>query len=429
MARVLSTLSPSEQSRFEAFRRSSVPADAVRDYLAHLLTLHDEQLSRRCLASKSLLVSDANTTSADLGTGMRHLEHVMLRRRRPHQQSSQHGLEHFRDQERCNRPLHDLVQPGEADSIVVVVCALAKAYAQRLVAAAKRVGDVSSSLQQQVNKEQNQKGEDDSMKPSHNRQQQKPLKVHHIQQAHDARVKAGLDPGFFMQRPLASSQLRRGMQAPSAAWSCPGRIAAAALKTVERHELLRQAALQAQEDYDQYVSSGFTEVPEAANLDDIVLETTPVLRTDDETKDKLLISPSHKLEIQQQKTQAPVKIEPSVELTKKDEEILLLPSQEKPETVETSENKPSKSVLTSSSTLLSSIEKEEAQLTNEKTTELVDSTKADPLPSKSVAGAGLKPIPVQPAAPKVNQQHHVSMEDALLMDLDDDSDDDDDDEE
>jgi hypothetical protein len=215
MTQVLNTLNKLEKSRFEAFRRSTLPGNAVSEYIAHLLLLQNEHLVARTKASSRLL-------GAGLGMGLPHLERAVLQQgsktpQHAYQKSSKPG--HIATK-KVTRPLHDLVSPNNADSIVVVASSLAKVYAQRLVTAAKRVAIAEGKYVEGT-----------------------PLQPHQLEQAHEARVQAGLDPGFFLQKPS-----RHGIVC--------GKVAAAALGRVDRHDLLRQAALQAQEEYDQYQANG-----------------------------------------------------------------------------------------------------------------------------------------------------------------------------
>jgi hypothetical protein len=217
MTRVLSTLSQMEKSRFEAYRRCTFSAKAIREYVAHMLLEHAEHLKDRTRVSMGLLGSDG------CGTGVPHLERSIERMKT----TTTTSTKYYFQRQRKLRPLHDLVQPGSADSIVVIVTALAKAYAQRLVAAARRVSGDSHG----------------------------PIRVEHIQAAYEARVRGGVDPGFSISRP---SRRRAFSTSSSMLWCCQGKIASAALGIVDRHELLRQAALQAQEDYDAYMEGKAT---------------------------------------------------------------------------------------------------------------------------------------------------------------------------
>jgi hypothetical protein len=175
MAQMLSTFSKLEQSRFEAFRRSTVPADAVHEWLA------------ACLA-------DRYSISPPIGQG---------------------GAGK-------SRTLADLVQPGQADSISMVVATLAKVYAQRLVSEAQRLA------QEDSNSSNNNEGVTAD-------EQQNPLQPQHIRRAWEHRKRQGLDPGFFLQP-------NEGLQ-----WSSGG-------QATEVHDCRRLAALAAQEEYDAHVA-------------------------------------------------------------------------------------------------------------------------------------------------------------------------------
>jgi hypothetical protein len=125
-----------------------------------------------------------------------------------------------------------MVAPGQADEITVVVSTLAKAYAQRLVTAARRVSAAEGLEESQ------------------------PLQPSHLLKAHHSRIQAGLDPGFFLQKPRATAVAESSS------------AVAAALGTVDKNELARNAALAAQEEYDKYIESK----GEAMNVE----EVTPV---------------------------------------------------------------------------------------------------------------------------------------------------------
>jgi hypothetical protein len=174
MAQMLSTFSKLEQSRFEAFRRATVPADAIQEWLA------------ACLADR-YSVSPPAADSAEK-----------------------------------SRTLADLVQPGQADPISMVVATLAKVYAQRLVSAAQ-----SLALEDSNNSSNNEGVTAD--------EQQNPLQPRHLWRAWEHRKRQGLDPGFFLQA-------NEGLQ-----WSSGG-------QTAQVHDCRRLAALAAQEEYDAHVA-------------------------------------------------------------------------------------------------------------------------------------------------------------------------------
>jgi hypothetical protein len=86
MAQVLSTFSRVEQSRFEAFRRSTFASDSIRNYVAHCLVAHQDPSA--------------------------------LDPKKPPE-------------------LAHLCAPGQAEDITIIVSTVAKVYAQRLVTAAR----------------------------------------------------------------------------------------------------------------------------------------------------------------------------------------------------------------------------------------------------------------------------------------------------
>jgi hypothetical protein len=401
MSQVLSTLSNLEKSHFEAFRRSTLPGNAVRDYIAHLLLQHNEHLVGRCTTSSLLL----GTTG--YGMGLPYLEQVV----------EKNGFSS------AKRPLHDLVKPGDADSIVVVVSALAKAYAQRLTTAARRVAD---ALGHPTNK---------------------PLQPEHIQQAHHARVQAGLDPGFFLQKPQ------------SVISSSTGKIAAAALGRVDRHDLLRQAALQAQEDYDHHAQGGKTENEQNEEEDEEVsvpCQSDPV-KTEVEKKglpptpmevgskeDEKLVSSLTPIKEEEMSEPTPIKVEPTVKVEEKappgessdgPTEGTVATTAPKTATAPKTEEKPAAPLAASTAPSIkteqpapkSSSSSEptsmEDALLNDLDDDSATSPEAEEAPVAPAAASTAPPstIKAEPPAPKPSSSGPTSMEDALLDDLDDDS--------
>ena len=220
MTQVLSTFNRLEQSRFEAFRRATFRGDAVSAYVAHTLSAGHEQAYSRSERTRQLL----NATG--LGMGNPRYEIAMKQSaallRQEQRRQRQDTTTTTTTASSMSLRLEDMVAPGQADGIVVVVSTLAKAYAQRLVAAARRVATAT--------------GYDGNQ----------PLLPSHLQQAHTSRVQAGLDPGFFLMP--SGNKCTGGVVASSA-------IQAAALGTQDEYEMLRSATLQAQEEYDQYMAS------------------------------------------------------------------------------------------------------------------------------------------------------------------------------
>jgi hypothetical protein len=86
--------------------------------------------------------------------------------------------------------LDDLVQPGQADTICMVVSTLAKIYAQRLVTTACSIA--KKQQQQQQANFLGSKGVYGNMDPI------EPLQPQHIAAAYRLRQQQGLDPGFFL---------------------------------------------------------------------------------------------------------------------------------------------------------------------------------------------------------------------------------------
>ena len=167
MAQVLSTFSRLEQSRFEAFRRSTFQGDALSKYVAHLLIekKHRSELGRRAPI------------------------------------------------------LSEVCAPGQAEEITIVVSTLAKAYAQRLVTAARR-------------QQQSETSKSNSNNSNNNPNSTTPIQPHHILQAHREREQQGLDPGFFLQP--APSEVNVSVDQES----------------TNKYDQLRLATLQAQENFE-----------------------------------------------------------------------------------------------------------------------------------------------------------------------------------
>jgi len=394
MTQVLSTLNKLERSRFEAFRRSTLPGNAVSEYIAHLLLLQNEHLVARTKASSRLL-------GAGSGVGLPHLERAVQKQQ---QQQTSHSKS-SNGQGHAPRPLHDLVSPNNADSIVVVVSSLAKAYAQRLVTAAKRVA-VAQGFEEGT-----------------------PLQPHHLEQAHEARVQAGLDPGFFMQKPGRSGIV------------C-GKVVAAALGRVDRHDLLRQAALEAQEEYDRCQAN---DPPASSPKPDKEKEEAPATEPEAPSIDPSQEEKATPMEVvrdaMQTAEQKPVPTAVPVDVVK--------------ETTRTEEQKPLSAAVPMEVVREATQEElkplpvdvmdldELEEPSTDEPSEVEPAAMAElPLPQSAITATTLSvqpeaPLPVNalsvpppvsvsaPPAPKSTAATPMSMEDALLNDLDsDDSDDD-----
>jgi hypothetical protein len=136
MARMLSTFSNMEQSRFAAYKRATLNAGAVQAWVG------------TCLFHR---LADTPRVSSN-------------------EQRQQ---------------LSELVTPGSHNEIGMVVAIAAKVYAQRLVAAAVQVATRDNAT-----------GKTASTLPQ---QPQAALQPEHVWQALEERQRAGLDPGFYLQ--------------------------------------------------------------------------------------------------------------------------------------------------------------------------------------------------------------------------------------
>jgi len=197
MTQVLSTFHRMEQSRFEAFRRSTFRGDAISKYVAHCLEESEKCWYAENVKSRKYLGVPGNEK----------------------EQSCQQHCPYVKNAKSTTankRSLQDMVPPGQAAEIAIVVSTLAKSYAQRLVTAARRVAAAQ--------------GADPST----------PLEPQQVLTAHYSRVQAGLDPGFFLQKQRNSITVVE-------------RSAAAALGIDDANALQRNATLAAQEEYDKYM--------------------------------------------------------------------------------------------------------------------------------------------------------------------------------
>jgi hypothetical protein len=202
MAQVLSTFSRLEQSRFEAFRRATFPRDAIAKYVAHCLI--EEQ--HRPVSSGDPMAA----AQASLG------------------------------QQKRTEPLREpilshVVAPGQAEDITIVVSTLAKAYAQRLVTAARRHANVrAAAAEAAAIDHKNSPQFATPTKSTGSRKSSTPntstaITPDDIMKAFEERRARGLDPGFFLQ-PWQQSQ--------------------SVLVDDDIYQQKRLAALHAQEQYD-----------------------------------------------------------------------------------------------------------------------------------------------------------------------------------
>lgn len=371
MTQVLSTLNRLEQSRFEAFRRSTLPSNAVSSIVAHNLLLHNEHLVGRQQTQGLLLGASESIPSKQSSGG-----------------SSRH-----------ERPLHDLVAPGHADSIVVVVTSLAKAYAQRLVAAARRVASAQGYPEDRG------------------------ITVEQIQQAQDARLAAGLDPGFFLQ-----SGTTRGVGT--------GKLASAALGKVDRHDMLRQAALEAQEEYDRYKKEGKTTPPPTWQQKETVVVPKPKAAATPVAAAPAAPEPVAAAPVDPAPAApAPVVPAPVVPAPAAPAPVAPVPEPKPVEPPKETATEAKQEDMASAMDAELESDEDETSLGDAMEVDeapLPPSPAAEPKPIKKVeaptpapAPAPAAPKPAAPSPPK-KSSGPMSMEDALLNDLDDSSSDDDD---
>jgi len=222
------SLSADEQYRFECFRRCAFPSRPIEQFVSRALV---DEAQRRCLVRRSVMVGLGASSCDDSNQGHTHEESAAevtdsslaennsnqktkLRRKRtkkslmneesklrriamdqplPYILGTANGASARK--ESTVPPLDNLVVPDSASEIVAVVSTLAKCYAQRLVAAARRVADAEEEvkkLQDEDEEKQHQEEEGNEMKPI------TPLQPYHYMEAYRHRVKAGIDPGFWM---------------------------------------------------------------------------------------------------------------------------------------------------------------------------------------------------------------------------------------
>ncbi|KAL3901078.1 MAG: hypothetical protein SGARI_006128 [Bacillariaceae sp.] len=204
MAQVLSTFSRLEQSRFEAFRRATFPRDAIAKYVAHCL-----------IEEQHRPVSQGDPIAA--ATESR-------------QQQTQPRTKPLREP-----ILKQVVAPGQAEDITIVVSTLAKAYAQRLVTAARRQANIRSTAEAAAasNDSNSQFSTPDKTSPrkaAASTQATAAITPEDIIKALQERKAQGLDPGFFLQ-PWEQSQ--------------------SVLVDNDVYQQKRLAALKAQDDWDE----------------------------------------------------------------------------------------------------------------------------------------------------------------------------------
>jgi hypothetical protein len=223
MAQMLGTFSKLEESRFEAFQRSSFQADAI------------EGLVAACLCHRHGVAiggqADAKRSGCGGGGG---------------------GV-------RPRRKLEDLVAapgPTVAQDIVLVVSTLAKIYAQRLAASAVQVAQQRRRQQGQPRPD----GDSPSRPAVQGASVDRPLEPEDVLEAYRLRSAAGMDPGFYLQPHdgISAGRIAPSIGGGSGGLGMPGQFAEAAALEQNR----RLAALAAQDEYERSRKSGAAAAPE-----------------------------------------------------------------------------------------------------------------------------------------------------------------------
>ena len=254
MTHMLGTFNQLQQSRFEAFRRATFQRDAISNYVAYCLASCHEQAYgkservRQMLDKSGLGMGDPRAETAMKQSGERLVGGIRLEVDRPKRMLK--IAEYPR--------LQDMVAPSQSENIVLVVSTLAKAYAQRLIGAARKVAMMEQ-----------RHGVGEALLPTD------------VLRAQSCLQHAGLDPGFLMMPQQESS---RAVVGESDA------VRAAVFGIENEYETMRNAAFAAQEEYDRLmVSQTDSDSMEVDNVEQTE-ETTATLATAElggETKDGL----------------------------------------------------------------------------------------------------------------------------------------------
>lgn len=266
MAQMLSLFSNVEQSRFQAYKRSTFNATAIENYVSSCL-IH--KYHKATTIVNSLLIPSITNSNDDKNRNL-YYQNVIWNtasvssttnpsRGRQQQQQQSTGANDHNGQRRFNsihRPLSDLVAPGQHEDIGLIVTIIAKIYAQRLVKAAiayqkEQQQQEKEEHRQQLLLRQNEQQLDGSntsstngvdnatnvpMSASHHNQQQ-PLRPLSLWKVILERQRRGIDPGFFLQ----SNQESTGNVNLSSSYS----------EQRSYHNTKRLAALHAQDEYQQ----------------------------------------------------------------------------------------------------------------------------------------------------------------------------------
>ncbi|KAL3796595.1 hypothetical protein ACHAWO_010299 [Cyclotella atomus] len=308
-AGVYNSLSPEEQYRFECFRRCNFPSRPIEQFVARAMV---EEANKRCLVRKSVMVglgvpsqeSIDNLQSTDIenpsiavdgnDTSSAGEKSNQKKRRRKRTKKSLLIEESKRRRDAMDRALpyasesastttgvpslESLVVPDSASEIVAVVSTLAKCYAQRLVAAARRVADAEEAvLFHNPDEEEKPSDENEEAADSSEAKFIKPLQPHHYMEAHRHRVKAGIDPGFWMV-----DMIQKGRNS-SVASKCAG-VGEAAAVGRKGWNSAHLAALAAQDEYDEMVKEDEDQADQMVKEDENQTDQDAELKMDEAEK-------------------------------------------------------------------------------------------------------------------------------------------------
>jgi hypothetical protein len=201
MKQVLSTFSKLEQSRFEAFRKASFPGDAIGTYVAHCL-INEQHRSvstggdnksgteRGGEGNAEAVSGEAASTASIVSNSTR------LRYLRPTTTTTTAAA--ATSKRKKKKPiLSDVVATGQSGDITVVVSTLAKAYAQRLVLAARKYS-IERRNKHKI-KDENENNSNDDHNDEEVEEEDIAISPEDILKAYADREVRGLDPGFFLQ--------------------------------------------------------------------------------------------------------------------------------------------------------------------------------------------------------------------------------------
>jgi len=221
MAQAISTFSPSEQARFEAFRRSTFRPDAISKFVSScLIEASAKKYAQRNVTKAVLGASGFGVSKFSRKEAMEADPIAMLRK---------HKLGPSRNETNTEKEvevphLSELVATDASQEITIVVSTAAKFYAQKLVQSARSLAT--------------SEGYSSDLK----------LLPRHFMEAHRHRVNAGIDPGFFLQS--ANRLVPTSGMGQSNSLSNSTSSSAAALGIVDRNRLKFEAAIAAEEAYD-----------------------------------------------------------------------------------------------------------------------------------------------------------------------------------